>query len=195
MTRHTTGEGDIRTAHGNGASALLRAERRPLKDIPPLNAADTERGLAEAARRGRPFQKGNRAAENRRPVLALLGVPLEAADPRCRSALRQANALRQRRVRELAVAHGGYLGAGPSSMLGSAARALAASTLLYQLATEALAEKRTKDAAELFKTSAQLADSARQQELTAVGLAEREAKSRAAVGGPVDPLAKWRDPE
>ena len=184
----------LRTAHGTGTAALLRVERLPLDEEVPLNAADTERGLAEAKRRGRPFEKGNRAAENRKPALALLGVPLDSADPRCRAALRQANSLRRRRVRELAIQHGGHLGAGPCAMLGSSARALAASTVLYTLATEALAAGKTKEATDLFQASAQLADKSRQQELTAVAIAAREAVASEKARGPVDPLAKWMDP-
>ena len=179
-------------AHGAAAKALLVTERPPLDEETPLNADDTSRGLAEASRRGRPFTKDNLAAANRKPVLALLGVSLASADPRCTLALRRANRLRQRRVRELTVQHGGYLGAGPCSMLGSAARALAASTVLYALAAEALAEGRTKDAAELFKDSAKLADSARQQELTAVALAAREGEARTKRGpGDADALTRW----
>ncbi len=76
----------------------------------------------------------------------------------------------QRRVRELSALGGGHLGAGPSAMLASAARALAASTVVT-LASKSLDPK-------LFRDAAALADSARQQELTAVGLAEREALAR-----------------
>lgn len=164
----------LRTAHGNGAPALLRVERPPLDELPTPNAADTARGLAEAHKRGRPFQKGNRAASNRKPSLCLLGVPLETADPRYRNALRKAEAWRQRRVRELAVQGGGELGAGPCSMLANAAFALAASRVLQELAGHTLD-------ATLFVQAARLADSARQQELTAVALAEREAEARRAA--------------
>lgn len=169
----------IRAAHGDGASALVRVERTPLDEGAPPNADDTERGLAAAKRRGRPFTKGNHAASNRKPVLALMGVSLQSDDPRCTAALRKAERLRQRRVRELTVQHGGYLGAGPCSMLGSAYRALAASTVLYALASEALAGGRVKEASDLFSTSARLADSSRQQELTAIAIAEREHAARA----------------
>lgn len=163
----------LRAAHGNGADALLRSERRPLDEIPPLNANDTAAGLALAANRGRPFTPGNRAAAGRKPALALLGVPVDAADPRYRRALRKAAAYRQRRTRELAIQHGGYLGAGPAAMLASSALALAASRVLHELAAETLD-------ADLFVKAAQLADKARQQELTAVDLADREAKAREA---------------
>lgn len=66
---------------------------------------------------------------------------------------------------------GGRLGSGPCAMLASAALALAGSRCLYELGAETL------DAG-LFKAAAALADSARQCELTAVGLAEREAAGR-----------------
>jgi hypothetical protein len=195
MTKHQTslGAGILRTAHGNGAAALLRAELPPLDEEPPPNADDTAHGLAETKRRGKPFTRGNKAAENRKPALCMLGVPLDAADPRYRSALRQANAYRQRRVRETAIACGGELGAGPSAMFASSGRALAASVVLYALAGELLAAGKTKEAADLFATASRLGDSSRQQELTAIALAEREAKARAKTRGPVDPLAKWRN--
>lgn len=161
----------LRSAHGTGAGALLRAERPPLDEQRPLNAADTAAGLALRAQRGRPFQRGNQAAKGRKPSLCALGVPVDTADPRYRKALRKGRRYMQRRARELAVMHGGELGAGPSAMLAHAARATAASVLLYELAGETL------DAA-LFAQAARLADSARQQELTAVALAEREAEAR-----------------
>lgn len=182
----------LRTAHGNGAEALLRAETPVLDERPPLNAADTAQGLTMAARRGRPFTPGNRAAQGRRPGLCLLGVPLDAADPRYRSALRKANTYRQRRVRETAVAHGGYLGAGPAAMFASSARALAASIVLSTLAGEALARADAKAASALFATAARLDDYSRQQELTATALAEREAEARKKLQASRDPVADMR---
>jgi hypothetical protein len=103
-------------------------------------------------------------------------MPLELAksDPRYQKALRQAQRYVRRRCRELAVMHGGYLGAGPSAMLASAGLAMAASRVLYELASETLDER-------VFVSAARLADSARQQELTAVALAEREAAARPKV--------------
>lgn len=178
MTKPTKPAEILRTAHGNGEGALLRAERPPLDEGSPPNEEDTARGLAATQRRGRPFTKGNSAAENRKPALCLLGVPIATTDARYRSAMRQANSYRQRRVRETAVAHGGTLGAGPSAMFASSARALAASTVLYTLAGEALAAGRVKDSADLFAAAARLGDSSRQQELTAIAVAEREAAAR-----------------
>ena len=161
----------LRSAHGNGGDAILRAERPPLDELAAPNAELARQGHEELTRRGRPFQKNNQAAKGRRPALALLGVPIDTSDARWRRAMRKARRYMQRRVRDLAAQCGGTLGTGPSAMLASAARALAASTVLYELAGETLDPK-------MFRDAAALADSARQQELTAVGLAEREVAAR-----------------
>lgn len=161
----------LRTAHGNGGDALLRAEVPPLDELSPLNAADAGQGNAVVNARGKPFERGNKAGANRKPGLALLGSPVETADPRYRRALRKAKSYMRRRATELAVQHGGTLGAGPSAMLANSALALAASRVLYELASESLD-------ADLLTRAASLADKSRQQELTAVALAEREAASR-----------------
>lgn len=179
----------IANAHGKGASALARVERPKIDDLQPLNVDDTDRGLALAERRGRPFEAGNSAASGRKPALCSLGVPIEATDPRYRSAMRKANAYRQRRVREVAVMFAGRLGAGPCAMLAAAARALAASIVLNTLAGEALASGATDDATKLFLAAARLGDSSKQQELTAVALAEREHEAMKGRNVPGDPLA------
>lgn len=180
-----SGPSIIRGAHGTAAcsGSILVAEDPPLDEREPPNAADTGRGLALAQRRGRPFTPQNRAAENRRPALCMLGVPLDAADPRYRSAMRKASRYLKRRVRETAVSCGGHLSAGPAAMFASSARALAASTVLYTLAGEELAAGRTKEATALFTAAAGLGEKARAQELTAIGLAEREAKARSQSRG------------
>jgi hypothetical protein len=160
-----------RTAHGTGAAALLRVETPPLDEIPLPNAQDTAQGLAMAAQRGRPFELGNAAAAGRKPALACLSVRIPTADPRYVSALRKSKRYVSRRVRELTVLCGGTLSAGPCAMLASAGRALAASVVLNEIAGASLDAK-------LFAQAARLADLARQQELTAVALAEREAAAR-----------------
>lgn len=186
----------LRRAHGKGAGAILRAEVRPLDEIPPPNAEDRDHALALAERRGRPFTRGNRAASGRRPALALLGVPLDASDPRYRAAMRKADRYRRRRVRELTVQSGGFLGSGVAALLATSARALAASTVLYTLAGEALARGEHKTSADLMTSGARLGDAARQAELTAVGLAEREASARAANHPPhwLAPLPPVKEP-
>ncbi len=185
----------LRTAHGDQAGALLVAERPPLDEIPAPNADDTARGLAEAKRRGRPFQPGNAAARGRRPMLAAIGI--DAADPRFRRCLKLADRYRQRRVRELAIQHGGYLSAGAAALLGSSARALASSLVLHELADELLkvgSSKGNKAAANLLCQAARLSDSSRQAELTAIAIAERESKARPVEAGDVPWLVSASDP-
>lgn len=186
MSRRRVQPKILREAHGNGADAVLRAEAPALDELPPPNAELTARGLAMAAERGKPFAPGNRAAANRKPALALLGVPIATADPRYRQAMRKAAAWRSRRVRELTVMCGGYLGTGPATMIASAALALAASRVAYELAAEAGAKGLT-----LAKLGADLAEKARSAELSAIGVAEREAAAREAARR-VDPIAEQR---
>lgn len=165
----------LRTAHGNGASALIRTETPPLDEIPTGNAAQTQQALDVREANGRPFQRGNRAASGRKPKLARLGVDIpDTADPRYVACLRNAKRYVETRSRELAVETGGIsgkLGAGPSAMLASSGLALAASRFVYALAAE-------KSDPSMFTAAARLADTARQQELTAVALAWREAEAR-----------------
>src|ERR1700730_18618401 len=112
----------LRKAHGTGADALIRVERAPLDEIRPLNADDTTAGLASASRRGRPFERGNRAASGRKPALAAAaGIPLDAKDPVYRRALAWARRYRAKRVQELTTQHGGQLSAGVCSMITSSA--------------------------------------------------------------------------
>lgn len=178
----------LRRAHGNGASALLRSERRPLDEVPAMNAEDTERGLEAARVRGRPFTPGNAAAKNRKPSLASVGgMPVDAQDAEYKKCLGWARRYRARRVRELTVAHGGELSAGVCAMLTSSALDMAASRYMTSLGA------RTSDPA-MMVTASRLAQSSRQQELTALDMAEREASARAKSAGPVDPLAAWRTP-
>lgn len=164
----------LRRAHGTGATALLRSERRPLDEIPPLNASDTAEGTRSARVRGRPFTRGNAAAKGRKPAMASVGVRVDdTTDPAYRRALRQAAAYRRRRCSELTRDHGGELSAGVSGMVATAALALAASRWLYERAGSA-----GKGAPALLVQAAALADKARQAELTAIDLAQREARAR-----------------
>lgn len=155
----------LRTAHGKGASALRRAETPPLDELSPLNATDTETGLALRKKRGRPFEKGNRAAAGRGPDLTRMGVNLDTTDDvDRRSALRKAETLRRHRAREMSTMHGGELSSGVHTELASWALAIAFSRLAYDRG----------DATQ----GALLAERASAHQLKAVGLAERETKSR-----------------
>lgn len=161
-----------RRAHGKGAGALLRVETAPVDELPPLNAEDTEQGLASAKRRGRPFEPGNTAAVNRRPALASVGgMPLDAENPAYKRALGWARRYRARRIRELAIQHGGELSSGVCGMITNSALDMAHSRFL------AFEAARTGDA-ETMSQSSKLAQSSRQQELTALEVASREAAAR-----------------
>ena len=176
----------LRKAHGTGAAALLVSERRPLDEIPALNAGDTVAELAERDRRGRPFERGNRAAVGRRPALAsAAGIPLDASDPMYRKALGWARRYRRRRVAELSIQHGGALSAGVCAMITSSALDMAASRYLSAIAAQ------TGDPATMAVAS-RLAQSSRQQELTALDVAQREASTRPKAW--VDPLAAFMLP-
>ena len=162
----------LRRAHGTGASALVRVETAPADELPPLNASDTGAGLASAARRGRPFERENRAAAGRRPALAsAAGIPLDASDPLYRRALGWARRYRRKRISELAVQHGGEISSGVCGMLTTAALDMAASRYLT-------AKVAAGGDLALLKLASQLGQAARQTELTALEIASREAKSR-----------------
>lgn len=124
--------------------------------------------LSQAALAPRKGQKAGRKLK-----LAVLGIPkdiLAAGDPRYAACLRAAGVYRKARTRELFELHG-YVSAGASSLLATAAINLAASRLLFE-----------KFAAEpdlnLLKTATRLSDSARQNELAAWELCAREGTAR-----------------
>lgn len=169
----------LRTAHGTGAPALLRAEAPPLDEVPPLSADATERGLAAAQARGRPFTRGNRAGANRGPSLARSGVDLDPSDAGRRKVQRRAESLRRVRVREMSVQHGGTISSAVKAEVASWALALAWSRHAYDQG----------DAGR----GAKLASEASAHMLRATGLAEREA--RVAPRAPGDAFARWRTPE
>ncbi|HET7542006.1 MAG TPA: hypothetical protein VFK05_19170 [Polyangiaceae bacterium] len=159
----------IRPGHGDGANGYH--VEVPLKDLQPANAADTEAGLTERKRRGRPFQDGNRAAEGRKPMLALLGIAADEVPEPARKDLKRAERYRQRRVREVGCAHGGFCDSGTGAVLGSAALVLAS-----QRQVAAMAFK-TGDPA-LHKLATDLAEKHSQLEIKASFMAKDSAASR-----------------
>jgi hypothetical protein len=171
----------LRSAHGNGEGALVRIETLPVDELPSLNADDTRVGLASVARRGTPFQRGNRAAAGRPPALATsAGIPATATDPRYKKALGWAKRYRAQRIKELTIQSGGELSAGVCALITSSALDMASSRYLSVLAAE------TGDPA-LMKQASALGMSSRQMELTALEIASREAAARPRK--PVDYLA------
>ncbi len=151
------------TAHGAGASALLRAETPDLDELPPLNEADTATGLALAVARGRPFQRGNRAASGRGPSLTRGGANPDAPEER-QLVERRAATLRGQRRRELAVQHGAPVSSGVLTELVAWARGVSWSDVYY----------RAGDAVK----GAALAEKASAHQLRAIAIAEREARAR-----------------
>ncbi|HEY2406830.1 MAG TPA: hypothetical protein VGI10_12545 [Polyangiaceae bacterium] len=139
----------------------------PLKDLRPANPDETARNVAARKLRGKPFTLGNTVAVGRKPVLALLGVDAESVPEPSRRDLKRADRYRQRRVREIAGAHG-YASAGTCAVLGSAALVLASQRQVAALAF------RTGDPA-LHKLAADLAEKHSQLELKAGFMAKDEA--------------------
>jgi hypothetical protein len=109
-------------------------------------------------------------------------MPIESGDPDYKRALGWARRYRARRIRELAVQHGGELSAGVCAMVTSSALDMAASRFL------AIVAARTGEPT-LMAQSSKLAQSSRQQELTALEIASREAASRP-QGDPVEEMRR-----
>jgi hypothetical protein len=163
----------LRDGHGQGAAAPH--VETPWKDLPAVNAAATASNVAERKRRGKPFQKGNKASAGRAPTLALLGVKTAGIPEHSRNDLRKADRYRQRAVRELAAAHG-YASARACAIQGSAALVLASQRQIAAKAFE------TGDP-ELHKLAADLADKHAQLELKADVTAQRAAAARPQESG------------
>jgi len=170
--------------NGHGAGTGTPHVEVALKDQTPANAEQTAANLAKRQLRGKPFQKGNRAAENRAPTLALLGVPAVDVPELARKDLRRADRYRQRRVRELAGAHG-YASAGTCAVLGSAALVLASQRQVALLAFQT-------GKPELHKLAADLAEKHSQLELKASFMAKDESANR--VPNPATTETPWLQP-
>jgi len=172
-----------RTGHGTG-KGQPRIEVLPPDELPPPVAADRadmsglERrhngqvaGSEAAASLGR---QGGRAKATRVALARELGLGDVDNAPAFRRYRTAANAFRRLHCSELATMAGGELGAGPCSMVASAALQLAASRFVFDQAT------RTGDAAQ-FKTASALSNDSRQNLLAAYELAVREAAARMAA--------------
>lgn len=124
--------------------------------------------LSQAALAPRKGQKAGRKLK-----LAVLGIPtdiLDAGDPRYAACMRAAGTYRKARTRELFELHG-YVSAGASSLLSTAAINLAASRFLYE-------KFALEGDINLLKVATKLSDSARQNELAAWELCAREGTAR-----------------
>ena len=170
-----------RSAHGNGAAAIVRIEVPPADEASPA-LPDARPDISGLARR----QNGTVATPEAAAALGRVGGQVKAKRVRLARSLglgvleqseafapyrRSAAAFRRHHVAELAKLAGGHCSAGPASMVASAALQLAASRFLFDQAS------RTGDAA-TFKTASQLANDSRQNLLASYELAQREAQAR-----------------
>lgn len=181
----------LRRAHGAGASALIRAETMPADELPVGVPADA----GEASREGGRFVAGNRRSvlggQSRRGksrLAARLGLSTLPDDSAVRPYMASAATFRRVQCAELArTVGGGVCGPAPSSMVASAALALAWSRYFSDVAA-------TSGDPDLATRAIRMSDSSRQMLLTAHELCAREAEARAKNAGPIDPLAKWMAP-
>lgn len=187
----------LRSAHGNGAGALLRVETAPVDELPegvqgpPQAAARHERRPNGTFAKGaRSVQAaGGRATAGKTRLAAKLGLSQlpEASD--FAPYRRAAATFRRVQCADMArTIGGGVCGPGPSSIVASAALALAWSRYLSDLAA------RTGDP-ELAARAVRMGEASRQSLLTAHELCAREAQARKAARGPGDPLAAWMPKE
>lgn len=174
----------VRKAHGRGSSALVRVETLPADELPPGVPGPARPASPKDRVEGGRFAKGNgvaadggRALAGKGRLAARLGLahlPKDASFARYR---RTAEAFRRAQCAELAsTVGGGICGPGPSSIVASAALALAWSRYLSDLAA-------TSGDPELAIRAVRLGDSSRQALLTAHELCAREAEARSATTG------------
>lgn len=170
----------LRTAHGKGVNALVRVETAPADELPagvqgPVQAEAREERTADGRWRAgtRTAQSlGGKSRKDQALLAARVGFSAIVSSPAWRPYQRLAAAFRLQHCRQLAASvGGGVCGSGPSSIVASAALALAASRFLYDTAA---------GDPDMLVKAARLADSSRQSLLTAHELAAREARSRLA---------------
>ena len=184
----------LRRAHGTGKNALVRVETLPVDELPDGVPADADDASRAAAQESGPFQPGNRrsvlggkARAGKTRLAERLGLSKLPADSKFATYKNHAVTFRRAHCAELAkTVGGGYCGPAPSSIVASAALALAWSRYFSDVAAE------TGDP-ELAMKAIRLGDQSRQALLTAHELCAREAESRPRT--PVDPLAAWRTPK
>lgn len=185
-----------RRAHGNGADALVRVETPPADELPvgvPDDARDARPGDRGPGGRFRPGNSlaaaGGRAKRGKARLAARLGLASLPDDSAFAPYRASASTFRRVQCADLArTVGGGVCGPAPSSIVASAALALAWSRYLSDVAAA------TGDP-EMALRAIRIGDSSRQMLLTAHELCAREALARRAGAPPVDPLAAWSAPE
>lgn len=175
----------LRRAHGRGSPALVRVETLPADELPAGEPAHADRSSRSAGEERGKFAPGNRrsvlggrARAGKSRLAARLGLSTLPEDAAFAPYRRAAGAFRRSQCAHLAsTVGGGVCGPGPSSIVASAALALAWSRYLSDLAAA------TGDP-ELAIRAVRLGDHSRQALLTAHELCAREASARAATRGP-----------
>jgi len=182
----------LRNGHGAGAG-VPRVEVLPADELPAgtpasaRSASPTDRGKAGRFAPGNALARvGGRATAGKSRLASKLGLrslPEGSAFGPYKAA---ASSFRRAQFAALASSvGGGYCGPAPSSVVASAALALAWSRYLGDMAAE------TGDA-ELALRAARLGEVSRQHLLAAHELCAREAQARPQA--PIDPLAAYRLP-
>jgi hypothetical protein len=187
----------LRTAHGEGAGALVRAERSPVDELPrgvqgpPQASARGERRpngtFAKGARTAQ--SAGGRATKGKTKLAAKLGLARLPEDAAFASYKASAATFRRVQCADLArTVGGGVCGPGPSSIVASASLALAWSRYFSDLAA-------ASGDPELALKAVRLGDASRQALLTATELCAREAEARRKVnkGSALPPWAATRE--
>lgn len=182
----------LRKAHGAGAGALVRVETTPADELPlgvqapaQVSAGGERRADGTFAPGARTVQSaGGRATRGKSRLAARLGLSSLPDDSAVRPYMASAATFRRVQCAELArTVGGGVCGPAPSSMVASAALALAWSRYLSDVAAA------TGDP-DLAQRAIRMGDSSRQMLLTAHELAAKEAQSRSRVTGPQDLRAR-----
>ena len=181
----------LRSGHGHGAG-VPRVEVLPPDELPAGVQAPTQASAGDERRPDGTFapgartlqSAGGRATRGRSRLTARLGLSTLAEGDAFAPYRRAAATFRRVQCSELArTVGGGVCGPGPSSVVASAALALAWSRYLSEEAA------RTGDA-DLAMRSARLGETSRQHLLAAHELCARVAATR--PRSPVDPMARIR---
>lgn len=156
----------VRPPRPQELSAADSVAAKAIIELPPKERPLEARPSHEWAKR-KTFIKGKK---NKLSIMGFSADLMDEGNPKFVEMIKLSNDYRKARAKELLIAHG-FVSAGVSSFLASAALALAASRYVYEDAI------RTGDKA-LLTAAAKLGTDARQNELSAWELCAREAVAR-----------------
>jgi hypothetical protein len=164
------------TFHGGfvrprGEGRGVRVSTPKVQELSSPNAAEAQERVTYLAL-ANSFPNRNSPIKVRKTKLAVLGIPsdiLDSGHPEYARTVRLANAYRKIRAKELYLAHG-YVSSGVTALLSAGSLALAASRFMYETAANA----DPSVISDLLSKGAKLADSARQNEISAWELCARE---------------------